>query len=366
MSELKGAGVNGQSGGPTSVINSSVLGALEAALDNPSITRVFGMAHGIKGLLNDDLYDIDKEDRDELALLRYTPSSALGSCRYKLADPDVDDTDYKRILEVFKKHDVRYFFYNGGNDSMDTCNKISKYMQKVGYECRVMGVPKTIDNDLWGTELTFGFQSAIDIASTVIDSIHSTAFSHSRVFIVEVMGHKAGWLTLYAGIASGADVIVIPEIPYSAKKIAAAIEKRAKAGKRFSIIAVAEGAISQDEAKLSKKEFKAAREVMTYPSISYRIADELKELTGQEIRVTIPGHYQRGGAPCPADRVLTSRFGVAAAQLILQKKFGYMVALQDNHIVPVPLTEVAGKLKTVPPDGELVKQARALGLSMGD
>ena len=173
-------------------------------------------------------------------------------------------------------------------------------------------------------------------------------------------------LTLYAGIASGADVIVIPEIPYSAKKIAAAIEKRAKAGKRFSIIAVAEGAISQDEAKLSKKEFKAAREAMTYPSISYRIADELKELTGQEIRVTIPGHYQRGGAPCPADRVLTSRFGVAAAQLITQKKFGYMVALQDNHIVPVPLTEVAGKLKTVPPDGELVKQARALGLSMGD
>ena len=157
------------------------------------------------------------------------------------------------------------------------------------------------------------------------------------MFIVEVMGHKAGWLTLYAGIASGADVIVIPEIPYSAKKIAAAIEKRAKAGKRFSIIAVAEGAISQDEAKLSKKEFKAAREAMTYPSISYRIADELKELTGQEIRVTIPGHYQRGGAPCPADRVLTSRFGVAAAQLILQKKFGYMVALQDNHIVPVPL-----------------------------
>ena len=146
MSELKGACVIGQSGGPTSVINSSVLGALEAALDNPSITRVFGMAHGIKGLLNDDLYDIDKEDRDELALLRYTPSSALGSCRYKLADPDVDDTDYKRILEIFKKYDIRYFFYNGGNDSMDTCNKVSKYMMKSGYECRVMGIPKTIDN----------------------------------------------------------------------------------------------------------------------------------------------------------------------------------------------------------------------------
>ena len=248
----------------------------------------------------------------------------------------------------------------GGNGTQKSASK----MAAMGIN--VVSVPKTIDNDVWGTDLSFGFDTAVSIATDAIDRLHSTASAHKRVMVIEVMGHKAGWLTLYAGIASGADVIVIPEIPYSAKKIAAAIEKRAKAGKRFSIIAVAEGAISQDEAKMSKKEFKAAREAMTYPSISYRIADELKELTGQEIRVTIPGHYQRGGAPCPADRVLTSRFGVAAAQLILQKKFGYMVALQDNHIVPVPLTEVAGKLKTVPPDGELVKQARALGLSMGD
>ena len=180
------------------------------------------------------------------------------------------------------------------------------------------------------------------------------------------MGHKAGWLTLYAGIASGADIIIIPEIPYSAKAIAKAIQKREQSGKRFSILAVAEGAISQEEAKMSKKEFKAAREKMPYPSISYRIADELKELTGQEIRVTIPGHYQRGGAPCPADRLLTSRLGVAAAQLIRDKKYGYMVAVQNDKIVPVPLSEVAGKLKTVPPDGEVVRAARALGLSMGD
>lgn len=182
-------------------------------------------------------------------------------------------------------------------------------------------LPKTIDNDLWGTEMTFGFQSAVDIAAMVIDSIHSTAFSHSRVFIVEIMGHKAGWLTLHAGIASGADVIVIPEIPYSAKKIAQAIEKRAKNGKRFSIIAVAEGAVSCEEAAMSKKEFKASREAMPYPSVSYRLAAELKELTGQEIRVTIPGHFQRGGAPCAADRVLSSRFGAAAAELIRDGQF---------------------------------------------
>ena len=313
-------------------------------------------------MIEGDYHEMLPEDFSDILTIGGT---ILGTSRQPFKEmrktiEDSEETKLDKMLHTVKKAGFDCLVILGGNGTHKTANLLS--MKGVN----VVTLPKTIDNDLWGTELTFGFQSAIDIASTVIDSIHSTAFSHSRVFIVEVMGHKAGWLTLYAGIASGADVIVIPEIPYSAKKIAAAIEKRAKAGKRFSIIAVAEGAISQDEAKLSKKEFKAAREAMTYPSISYRIADELKELTGQEIRVTIPGHYQRGGAPCPADRVLTSRFGVAAAQLILQKKFGYMVALQDNHIVPVPLTEVAGKLKTVPPDGELVKQARALGLSMGD
>ena len=160
MSQLKGACIIGQSGGPTSVINASAYGVIRTALDNPDITAVYGAAHGIKGVLNDQLYDMGQEDAKELELLLNTPSSELGSCRYKIADPDVDDTDYKRILDIFKKYDVRYFFYNGGNDSMDTCNKISKYMQKVGYDCRVMGVPKTIDNDLFGTDHCPGFASA--------------------------------------------------------------------------------------------------------------------------------------------------------------------------------------------------------------
>ena len=160
MSEkLIGACIFGQSGGPTSVINASAYGAIRAALDAEEITKVYGAAHGIKGVLDDKLYVMDEEDPEELRLLLHTPSSELGSCRYKIADPDVDDTDYKRILEIFKKYNVRYFFYNGGNDSMDTCNKISKYMQKVGYECRVNGVPKTIDNDLFGTDHCPGFAS---------------------------------------------------------------------------------------------------------------------------------------------------------------------------------------------------------------
>ena len=152
MNVLKGACIIGQSGGPTSVINASAYGVIDTALKSGAITRVLGAEHGIKGVLNDRLFDMSQEDPEELRLLKYTPSSALGSCRYKLADPAVDDTDYKRILEIFKKYDVRYFFYNGGNDSMDTCNKINQYMQSVGYECRVMGVPKTIDNDLFGTD----------------------------------------------------------------------------------------------------------------------------------------------------------------------------------------------------------------------
>ena len=348
------------SGGDCQALNAAMRGVVKTLCENADV-KIYGFEEGYKGLIYGNYHQLTSHDFSGILTKGGT---ILGSSRqpFKLMrQPDANGLDKVGAMKKnYKALGLDCLVILGGNGTHKTANLLS--MKGVN----VVTLPKTIDNDLWGTELTFGFQSAIDIASTVIDSIHSTAFSHSRVFIVEVMGHKAGWLTLYAGIASGADVIVIPEIPYSAKKIAAAIEKRAKAGKRFSIIAVAEGAISQDEAKLSKKEFKAAREAMTYPSISYRIADELKELTGQEIRVTIPGHYQRGGAPCPADRVLTSRFGVAAAQLILQKKFGYMVALQDNHIVPVPLTEVAGKLKTVPPDGELVKQARALGLSMGD
>ena len=214
--------------------------------------------------------------------------------------------------------------------------------------------------------MTFGFQSAMDIATQVIDCIHTTATSHGRIFIVEVMGHKVGWLTLAAGIAGGADIILLPEIPYDADKVAEVIEQRNKAGKKFSILAVAEGAKSVEEAAMKKKEFKAARAQMPHPSIAYRVAEELEERTGHEIRVTVPGHFQRGGSPCPYDRMLSTRFGAAAARLIKEEKYGYMVALQNEKITPVPLGEVAGKLKTVPADSELVWAAREIGISFGD
>ena len=350
------------SGGDCQGLNSALRGVAKTLYNEfGKDVTLYGIRDGYRGLIEGDYHPMNPEEFSDILTLGGT---ILGTSRqpFKMmqkADEN-EETKLQKMLETCKKARFDCLVILGGNGTHKTANLLSEH------GVNVVTLPKTIDNDLWGTDLTFGFESAVNIATSVIDSIHSTAFSHSRVFIVETMGHKAGWLTLYAGIASGADVIVIPEIPYSAKAIARAIEKRAESGKRFSILAVAEGAISQQEAKMSKKEFKEARKNMPYPSISYRLADELKELTGQEIRVTIPGHYQRGGAPCPADRLLTTRLGVAAANFIRDGKFGNMVAIRDNKIVPVPLAEVAGKLKTVPPDSDIVQAARDLGLSMGD
>lgn len=350
------------SGGDCQGLNSALRGVAKTLYNEfGKDVTLYGIRDGYRGLIEGDYHPMKPEAFSDILTLGGT---ILGTSRqpFKMmqkADEN-EETKLQKMLETCKKARFDCLVILGGNGTHKTANLLSEN------GVNVVTLPKTIDNDLWGTDLTFGFESAVNIATSVIDSIHSTAFSHSRVFIVETMGHKAGWLTLYAGIASGADVIVIPEIPYSAKAIARAIEKRAESGKRFSILAVAEGAISQQEAKMSKKEFKEARKNMPYPSISYRLADELKELTGQEIRVTIPGHYQRGGAPCPADRLLTTRLGVAAANFIRDGKFGNMVAIRDNQIVPVPLSEVAGKLKTVPPDSDIVQAARDLGLSMGD
>ena len=217
MSQLIGACVFGQSGGPTSVINASFYGAVKAALDSESITKVYGAAHGIQGILNDVLYDMGEEDPKELKRLMNTPSSALGSCRYKLADPDKDDTDFKRILEIFRKYDIRYFFYNGGNDSMDTCEKVSRYMSRAGWECRVMGIPKTIDNDLFGTDHCPGFGSAAKyIATSCMEiALDAAVYDYPTATVVEIMGRHAGWLAGSAALASrfgsGPDLIYLPE-----------------------------------------------------------------------------------------------------------------------------------------------------------
>ena len=367
MSELKGACVIGQSGGPTSVINSSVLGALEAALDNPSITRVFGMAHGIKGLLNDDLYDIDKEDRDELALLRYTPSSALGSCRYKLADPDVDDTDYKRILEIFKKYDIRYFFYNGGNDSMDTCNKVSKYMMKSGYECRVMGIPKTIDNDLFGTDHCPGFASAAKYIATSCMEIYQDArvYDTGMVCIVEIMGRHAGWLAGAAGLATamgaGPDLVYLPETDFDMKKFLADV-KRIYEEKGNCLVAVSEGIHYADGSFVSEAKTSATDGFghAQLGGLASMLADTVKNELGCKVRGIELSLLQRCAAHCASKTDVDESYmaGKAAVENAVAGKTDYMPGFQCTRdengykceIELLPLSQVANTEKKVPRD----------------
>ena len=237
----------GQSGGPTSVINSSAAGVFTEALKQDNITAVYGLEHGIVGLLNEKFFDMSKEDAKEIELLKYTPSSALGSVRYKLKDASVDDTDYKRILEVFKKYNVRYFFYNGGNDSMDTCNKISKYLQSVGYECNVVGVPKTIDNDLYGTDHCPGYASAAKyIATTTMEvNLDAKVYDTPMVCVIEAMGRHAGWLTASAALAGvnglGADLIYLPEIDFDVDKFVEDVKAVCARNNNKCIAVVSEG-----------------------------------------------------------------------------------------------------------------------------
>ncbi len=245
-SPLKGNCIVGQSGGPSSVINASAYGVIRTAIDDPNIVNVYGAKYGIKGILNDELIDLNQEDREEIELLTTTPSSAFGSCRYKMAYAEDDETDFIRILEIFKKYDIRYFFYIGGNDSMDTCDKINRYMKSVGYDCRVMGVPKTIDNDLYGTDHCPGYGSAAKyVASTFMEIYQdATVYDTGMITIVEVMGRNAGWLTAAAALGSqdgcGADYIYLPEVAFDVEKFLDTVEERFKTDKNV-IVAVSEG-----------------------------------------------------------------------------------------------------------------------------
>ena len=245
MKDLKGRCIFAQSGGPTAVINSGIAGGITEALKNPNITGVLCAVHGIKGVLNEDFWDMSKEDESEIEALKHTPASAFGSVRYKLKNPETDAADYERILEVFKKYDVRFFFYNGGNDSMDTCDKISKYMQRAGYPVNVIGIPKTIDNDLVGTDHCPGYGSASKYIATTINEIARDAdiYEDPLVIIVEIMGRNAGWLTAAASLTKrgeGADLIYLPELPFDDEKFLCDVEGVVKA-KKHCVVAVSEG-----------------------------------------------------------------------------------------------------------------------------
>ncbi len=350
------------SGGDCQSLNATMRGVAKTLYEKYSDeVELYGILEGYKGLIYGNRRKM--VPRDFSGILT-EGGTIIGTSRQpfkKMTEPDENGLDkVKAMLDNYKKWHLDCLVILGGNGTHKTANLLSEN------GCNVVTLPKTIDNDIWGTDITFGFQSAVNIATNAIDCIHTTAASHGRVFIVEIMGHKVGWLTLYAGIAGGADIVLLPEIPYDIDSIAKALNKRAAQGKKFSILAVAEGAISKEDAALSKKELKAKRRSAEHPSISYEIGVQIEEKTGQEVRITVPGHMQRGGGPCPYDRVLSSRLGSKAAQFIIEEKYGYMVGMVNGETVPVPLSEVAGKLKMVDPDSSIIQEAKGLGICFGD
>ena len=350
------------SGGDCQSLNATMRGVAKALYRMPGDIEIAGFVDGYKGLIYEE-YRVMKPENFSGILT--TGGTILGTSRqpFKLMrTPDENGLNKVEAMKhTYKKLKLECLVVLGGNGSQKTAN----LLREEGLN--VVSLPKTIDNDLWGTDITFGFQSAINVATKAIDCIHTTAASHGRVFIVEVMGHKVGWLTLHAGIAGGADIILLPEIPYDLDIVIKALKSRAQNGKKFSILAVAEGAISKEDACMTKKELKEKKKNgVVYPSVAYEIGAQITERTGQEVRVTVPGHMQRGGDPCPYDRVLSTRLGAEAAKLINNKEYGYMVAVNNNEIVKIPLADVAGKLKTVDPESSIVKEAKMIGISFGD
>ncbi len=372
--ELRGACIFGQSGGPTSVINASAFGVFSAALESGCITRVLGAAHGIKGVLSEQLYDISQEDPRELALLKSTPSSALGSCRYKLKDFAQDDSDYRKILSVFKKYNVRYFFYNGGNDSMDTCDKISRYLESVGYECRVIGVPKTIDNDLYGTDHCPGFGSAAKyIAASCMEIAQDAAvYDTGAVTIVECMGRNAGWLTAAASLASfqgaGPDLIYLPEVDFDLERFLGDVT-RVWSEKHNCLVAVSEGVHDSKGTFVSEYGAgTAAADAFGHKQMGGAAAflsQAVKERLGCKTRAIEFSLLQRCAAHLASktdvdEAVWMGQEAVAAA---LRGESGKMVAIRRQpgkdyvpEVILLPLTETANAEQVFPlgwitPDG---------------
>ena len=366
MKNLKGALMFAQSGGPTSVINASAAGVFIEGLKSPEITAVYGAAHGIRGVLDEQFYDMGKEDMKELELLKYTPSSALGSVRYKLKDASVDDTDYKRILEVFKKYNVRYFFYNGGNDSMDTCNKISKYLATSGYDCNVIGVPKTIDNDLYGTDHCPGFASAARYIATTIMEINLDAkvYDTPMVCVIECMGRHAGWLTAAAKLASvnglGADLIYLPEVDFDVDKFVEDVKAVCAKNGNKCIAVVSEGIKNKEGTFICELVSQGARDSFGHAQlggVAATLANIIKEKTGYKTRGIELSLMQRCGAHLASATDVEETFeaGKAAVRAAIAGETDKMVCYvrkdSENYEIEyklLPLELAANTEKTVP------------------
>ena len=364
------------SGGDTPGLNAALRGVGKAAIRKYDM-QVIGFKDGFRGLMENRIIRLDQKLLSGILTLGGT---ILGTSRDKphkmpVGGKIMDMTDV--IAENYYKHHLDGLVCLGGGGTQKNAFRL---MQK---GLNIITLPKTIDNDVAMTDMTFGFDTALGIAVDAIDRLHSTAHSHHRIIVAEIMGHKAGWLALGAGVAGGADVILIPEIPYDINVVAESILRRKRHGSPFSIVAVAEGALSQASAKKIEKVVKKLEKTEVKEERS-KIKDEIKkvkaetrlgamglsqkleELTGLEARVTILGHLQRGGTPSAADRLLATRLGTACAEYIKNGQFGVMVAAKGQTTEPVPLDQVAGKIKLVPTDHVWIESARSVGTCLGD
>lgn len=366
-------------GGDSPGLNAAIRGVGKAAIGAYGM-QIIGFRDGFRGLMQDRTIRLTGT---ELSGILTVGGTILGTSRDKphkmpVGDQTMDMTSV--MLETYHKHHLDALVCLGGGGTQKNAYHLSQHGMNI------ITLPKTIDNDVSGTDMTFGFDTALGIATEAIDRLHSTAHSHHRIIVVELMGHNAGWLALGAGLAGGADVILIPELPYNVQVVAEAIRQRQRRGAGFSIVAVSEGALSKEDAEAlsnaiaekaaakeendKKKKERAnarlAKLAETMQDKTLRLSRQLEQLTGLESRVTILGHLQRGGTPSAADRLLATRLGTTCAELIDRGVFGVMVAARGERAEPVPLEEVVGKVKLVPPDHPWVKTARDIGVCLGD
>ena len=330
------------SGGDCPGINATIRGVCKTAISHYGM-EVYGIHSGFRGLLDDDIVPLDE---NSLTGLLSMGGTILGTSREKpfksRPNSPVSEDKPAMMLKTIRDRRLDCVVCIGGNGTQKTAAKLA------ATGVNVVTVPKTIDNDVWGTDISFGFDSAVSIATDAIDRLHSTASAHQRVMVIEVMGHKAGWIALYSGMAGGGDIILLPEIPFDIHRIGDAIINRLKKGKPYSIVVVAEGIPTLGGKKAAQY-----------------IAEEIEYETGFETRETVLGYIQRGGGPTAFDRNLATRMGGHATELIANGQFGRMVSLQGSEITSVPLSEVAGKLKLVTADHDLVVQGRRMGICFG-
>ncbi len=346
-------------GGDCPGLNAVIRGFAKYVYNQIPNAEIYGIADGYRGFINGEFKKLKESDFSGILNIGGT---ILGTSREPSKQMKVEDQNGQskldQMVKNYKKQGLDLVVTLGGAGT----HKTAALLSEAG--CNVIGLPKTIDNDIWGTDITFGFHTAVDIDTEVIDRIHTTAASHGRTMVIEIMGNKVGWLTLYAGIAGGADIILLPEIPFDPDQVCEMVTRRYEKGRAFTIIAIAEGAMSKKEAAMKKAERIAARG--GEGTASAELAKYIQEQVGVETRTVVPGHIQRGGSPSPYDRLISTELGSFAGKLVQEGNFGTTVAVQNNQITYNWLSDIAGKTKFVPEDHQMINVARSIGISFGD